>query len=65
MSTARRHGGDDIEVLWVEDIAGYESDRVCLPRRSEKFVSEVREFCKYNTSNEVEGLKRKKETTLV
>ena len=60
-----RHGGDEIEVLWVEDIAGYESDRICLPRRSEEFVSEVREFCKYNTSNEVKGFKRKKETTLV
>ena len=45
-----RHGGDKIEVLWVEDIAGYKSDRICLPRRSEEFVSEVREFCKYNTS---------------
>ena len=45
-----RHGRDDIEVLWVEDVTGYESDRVCLPCRSEEFMPEVREFCRYNTS---------------
>ena len=47
-----RHWRDDIKVLWVEDVAGNESDRVCLPRRSEEFVPKVREFCKYNASKQ-------------
>ena len=47
-----RHWRDDIKVLWVEDVAEYESDRVCLLRRSEEFVPEVREFCMYNTSKQ-------------
>jgi hypothetical protein len=54
-------GRDNIEVLRVEDVACDERDRVLLLRRSEQFMSEVREFCKLQkqVSNQADQPKRK------
>jgi hypothetical protein len=47
----RRRVGDrerryNFEVLRVEDISGHEGYRVCLLRRPEELMPEVREICK-------------------
>ena len=60
----RRQGRDDIEMLWVEDVAGDERDRVCLLGRSEELMPYVCEFCKYKTSKQAILFSGPKKTTL-
>jgi hypothetical protein len=63
-----RQGRDDVEVLWVEDVAGDEGYRVCLLRRFEEVMPDVREFCKsshkYKVSSESFPLRKKGPATL-
>ena len=51
-----RQGWDDIEVFCVECVAGDERDWVCLLRRFEEFMPDVREFCKYKLSKQAMSL---------
>ena len=53
-----RQGWDDIEVLCVECVARDERDRVCLLRRSEEFMPDVREVCKYKPSKQAMSFSR-------
>ena len=49
---SRRQGRDDIEVLRIEDVAWDKRYRVCLLRRSEEIMPDVRKFCKNETSKQ-------------
>ncbi len=42
----RCHGRDDLEVLRIKNVTGDERYRICLRRRSEDSMPEIRKFCK-------------------
>ena len=41
-----RQGRDDLEVLWIEDVARDERYRICLLRGSKEIMPDAREFWK-------------------